>query len=142
MNRMCTPLLGSTNGKVFRFKNDGNKVSRDWIKESVDEIAAQFEPLFAQMDKAAATKIDNVDEVMGELVHLVPGHMRDEVTNAYQEEPTPTVWGLANAFSRAASHTDGVGFNHRMQAERAAGWYVTVPDHCTACGRPMDGHVH
>lgn len=137
-NRMVSPLFDAENPR-FRFKNDGSLNADDWIREAVDLIGQQFEPLFAAIDHAASTPLEDAEQVVRDHLHNVPGTIREEVINAWREEPLPTQWGVVNAFTRAATHAEEVAPNHRLQTERHAGWFATAPDVCSTCGR-ADGH--
>jgi len=142
LNRMVTPLVGRTDGlSRFRFPRDGSVTSEDWLGAAIDEIGKQFEPLFRSMDAAAQRVITNPRDVLRDQMTNAPGTLRDAVLEAFDEEPTPTVWGIVNAFTRAATHASAIPPRHRLTAERYAGWYATAGDICTTCGKPS-GHAH
>lgn len=95
--------------------------------------------MFDAMERAANTTLADPQQVLRDQLRNVPGPLREEVVNAYLEEPIPTVWGIANAFTRAGTHASDINTRHRLQAERHGGWYSTEPEVCELCGR-SNGH--
>ncbi len=138
LNRMVTPLMGSELPR-FRYKNDGSKPSEDWLRDAMDAIGEQYEPMFDAMEAAANTRLENPEQVIRDQLSHVPGPVREAVINAYREEPMPTQWGVVNAFTRAATHADDLDMRYRIATERHGGWFAVAQDVCDTCGR-ANGH--
>lgn len=141
-NRMVTPVLNGGNSKYpfYRYDNGGGQTGADWLAGAIDEIGKQFEPIFKQMDEAARKKLVSAEDVLRANMANVPGHMREAVMEAYLEEPTPTVWGVTNAITRASRQSQSASPRHRLAVERYAGQVTTDPTICEKCGLPADRH--
>jgi hypothetical protein len=108
----------------------------EWLSTAIDQIGATFEPLFRELDRAAQTPVENVEQALSAELRHVPGYMRDAVGEAYEEEPTPTAWGVVNALTRAVRNIDNATFNHVLQVQRHAGSFATHRT-CDSCHRPF-----
>jgi hypothetical protein len=139
LNGMLSPVFGGDRAQFRYRRKDGPPDV--WLRDAVDAIGEQYESLFVALDTAAQAVLDDPQRAIRDQIRSIPGPMREEVVNAYQEEPMPTVWGVANAITRAAR--DG-GFEaaHRVTAQRHAGWFATSPEVCSTCGRPRSNHRH
>jgi hypothetical protein len=137
-NSMVAPV--SPDEQAFRYSHKDAGNPSDWLAAAIDAIGELYEPIFQQIDEAAKRAFENPERVLRDQLRRVPGPVRQAVLEAYQEEPVPTIWGIGNAFTRAAHQSDAVRNDQRLAIERHAGSYVTDPTICTTCGLPADVH--
>lgn len=139
-NRMVTPLVGGS-GDGFRYDPKAEGAPTEWLATMIDEIGKQFDPLFEHLDSAAVKDLPDPEMALTAQLGHVPGTLREAVLEAYKEEPTPTVWGVVNALTRAANGDEVDGrFRRRVQSHAGT---LAMNRSCEECGRPLDqNHDH
>ncbi len=91
-----------------------------------------------KMAKAAQISVDPMQAIRRvALERSVDKAMLDRVMAAYAVEPEPTMWGVSNAFTRAANQFSG--YKERQRLQLIGGSVVHTADraHCTTCAAEL-----
>lgn len=103
------------------------------IQEKAREFEAFREQFGQRLRHAAETTVIDPELHIAALARQlrIPTPVVARVQDAYQEEPNPTVWGIANAFTRAANTAPR--FDYADQLWRSMGEVIESSGRCTVC---------
>jgi len=117
---------------------------RMWLRESIVNSMSNYEQTVERAQMMAVTRLegDPREALMARARAAgIPARHHESLWTAFQAEPEPTEWGIANAMTRLATHTALPGqLNRRMRA--IAGEWTGAFDLCTArLPRPVAEHI-